>query len=78
MDDCTRGQLREVFDILSFPRSDVVPGGFDDRTSILRDVAVFGEEAELGTACVAVLLDVDTPEGANKFNLVEILHVIYV
>lgn len=66
----TNSQLIEVFDVLAFPRSDIVPGIFDDRTAILRGVVALCQDAEIGTPGVAKVLDVDTPEIAPEFNSV--------
>ena len=61
MDGTPDFQLFEVLDFFAFPRSDVMPGGFDDMTAILRSVAVVDREAEFGTTSVFAFLDVDIP-----------------
>jgi hypothetical protein len=67
-------QLIEILDVFAFHRSDVMPGGLDDRHSFLRGVAVIGVYAEFGATGVATLLDVDSPEIANEFDFVQMFH----
>ena len=71
-------KLVEILDVFTFPRSDVVPGGLNDRQSFLRGVAVFGVDAEFSATGVATLLDVDSPEVANKFDFVQMFHRSFV
>ena len=70
VDGCPGCQTFEVFDILAFPSDDVVPGGLDDCTSIMRGVAVVRCDGEVGTFGVPVVLDVNAPDDATDFNLV--------
>jgi len=55
----------QIGDILTFPRGDVVPGGFYDLASVLRGVAVIGRNGEIGTFGVSENLHENAPDDAT-------------
>ena len=69
-------QLIEVLDIFTFPRSDVMPGGFDGLAAVLCEVFAFSDDEKVSDLCGAEILDVDAPEGSDKFDFVQMFHGI--
>ena len=69
-------QLIEVFDFFTFPRRDVMPGGFDGLATVLCEVFAFSDDDEFSGLGGVEVLDVDAPEGPDKFDFVQMFHGI--
>ena len=69
-------QLIEVLDFFAFPRSDVMPGGFDGLAAVLSEVFAFSDDDEFPGLGGVVVLDSNAPEGSDKFDFVQMFHGI--
>ena len=69
-------QLIEVLDIFTFPRSDVMPGGFDGLATVLCEIFAFCDDEKVSNLGGVEVLDVDAPEGSDKFDFVQMFHCI--
>lgn len=67
-------QKIQIGDLFAFPRSDMVPGVFDDRTAILSVIAALGYDEQGDGPCRSVVLDVGVPDCPLEFDLVEMFH----
>lgn len=69
-------QLFEVLDFFAFPRSDVMPGGFDGLATVLCEVFAFSDDNEFSCLGGVVVLDSNAPESSDKFDFVQMFHCI--
>ena len=69
-------QLFEVLDFITFPRSDVMPGGFDSLATVLCEVFAISDDDEFSGLVGVVVLDGNAPEGSDKFDYVQMFHGI--
>ena len=60
----------QTCDILTFPHSDIVPGGFDDSATVRSGVVAFGHDEQTGGPGVSVVLDIGIPDLSLEFNFV--------
>ncbi len=67
-------QLIEMLDFFTFPRGDVMPGGFDGLATVLCEVLAFCDDDEGTNLGGAETIDVDAPEGSDKFDSVQMFH----
>ena len=75
MDSASFLQLVEILDEIPFPCDDAVPCRFDDCASVLRPEAVVGCDGEVGSFGVPEVFDVNAPDDAPDFDLVQLFHV---
>ena len=75
MDAASFLQFVEMLDEVTFPCDDTVPCRFDDCASVLCPEAVVGCDGEVGSFGVSEVLDVNAPDDAPDFNLIQLFHV---
>ena len=69
-------QLIEVLGFFAFPRSDVMPGGFDGLAAVLSEVFAFSDDEKVSNLGGVVVLDSNAPESSDKFDFVQMFHSI--
>lgn len=70
VDVSTNFQKVQIGDVFTFPRSDIMPGSFDDRRTVLRSVVAFSHDVQTDGPGSSVVLDVGTPYFPLEFNFV--------
>ena len=69
-------QMLEVLDFFAFPRCYVMPGGFDGLATVLCEVFAFSDDEKVSNLGGVEVLDVDAPEGSDKFDSVQMFHSV--